>query len=110
MATNDTRIVDLIGTEIEHLVGAALLEQNDPNPGLVSIRAFVAAPIIAIAHLRPAQARQIAGQLLDAAARAEYEGDFFTAARTAGWPNDLVGSVAHLVRQGEIKRCDFGGR
>jgi hypothetical protein len=101
------RIVDLRSTEVEHLVGVHLLASGSVNPGLVLLRVLGSGSEIMVGHLSPEIARQLGQQLFEAAARAEYEGDFLIAARAAGIDDKLVGGVMRLIRRGETARCDL---
>lgn len=67
-------ICDLSNVEVEHLLG---LGTGLP---LVKIRAE-SDRVVRVGQVSPDEARQIAGHLVEAAARAEYEIDFFTEAR-----------------------------
>lgn len=105
-----TRIVDLHRTEVEHMVGEALLTQGSLKPGLVVFRVFSPGDdLLTLGQLTPDSAREIAGQLLEAAARAEYEGDFLIAARAAAADARLQAVVLSLVRRGEAMRWSMGG-
>lgn len=75
-----TAIHDLIHVEVEHGLGLAT------GRGFVKIRLTADADVIILGQLPTDQARQIAGHLLDAAARADY------------------GGLLAIVRQGEIVR------
>lgn len=52
----------------------------------------------------PASARQIAGHLLEAAARAEYESDLYRTMKAEGWEDKLAAVVFDMVRRGEVDR------
>jgi len=88
---------DLIVFEVEHLVSA---QTGKP---LVKVR-VITDRAIALGQIDPRDARQIAGHLLECAARAEYEADFYTAATTGGLDEQTVGMVMHLLRFGERTR------
>jgi hypothetical protein len=103
--TAAARIVDLRGTDVEQMVGAHLLSSGSLNPGLVVLRVHGSGAEIVLGHIPPSQARELAGQLLEAAARAEYEGDFLTAATRAGFDNGVIGGIINLIRHGEFERC-----
>lgn len=94
--TGSPRIVDLTAIEVEHLLGATY------GP-LVKVRIH-GTDIITLGQITPAEARQIAGHLLEAAARAEYEADFYTAATRANVAEPAIAAFLDLVRQGEIIR------
>lgn len=95
------RIEDLAGVEVEHLLGLAT------GLPLVKLRAESTGTVL-VGQLAPAQARQIASHLFDAAARAEYEHDLATATRRAGFGDDLLTPMLHLVREGERHRHESG--
>lgn len=91
-----TRIVDLDGIEVEHLLG----ETHGP---LVKVRCLSARAIL-LGQLTPGAAREIAAHLAEAAARAEYEADLFNTMRAEGWTDQMAGVVLHMVRAGEARR------
>lgn len=91
-----TAIGDLNGIEVEHLLG----ETHGP---LVKVRCLSAGDIL-LGQISPADARQIAAHLTEAAARAEYEADLFNTMRAEGWDDPTIGSLMHLVRYGEANR------
>lgn len=91
-----TRIVDLDGIEVEHLLG----ERAGP---LVKIRCLATRSIL-LGQVTPGAARQIAAHLMEAAARAEYEADLFNTMRAEGWTDQMAGAVLHMVRAGEAAR------
>lgn len=93
-----TAIHDLAHIEVEHGLGLAT------GKGFVKLRVTADADVILLGQLPTDQARQIAGHLLDAAARAEYEQDFAAAMAGAGFPPEHVGQMLTLVRLGEIDR------
>jgi hypothetical protein len=88
---------DLTDVEVEHLLGMA------SGAGLVKLRA-IGRNAVLIGQLHPATARQLALDLLAAAARAEYEQDLATGARNRGIPDDAVGLILQTVREGEARR------
>ncbi len=95
------RIEDLADVSIEHMLG-------DRIRPLVKLRAESDATVL-IGQLTPAQAREIAEHLHEAAARAEYEYDLWTAARNvADMPEETIGSILMLVRTGEARRHQIG--
>lgn len=91
-----TRITDLAGIEVEHLLG-------DASGPLVKIRCLSPKTIL-LGQVSPADARQIAAHLVEAAARAEYEADLFNTMRAEGWTDQMAGAVLHMVRAGEAHR------
>lgn len=91
-----TRIADLAGIEVEHLLG----ETHGP---LVKVRCMSAGSIL-LGQISPADAREIAVHLAEAAARAEYEADLFNTMRAEGWTDQMAGVVLHMVRAGEARR------
>lgn len=91
------RIEDLVNVETEHLLGAA---SGFP---LVVLRAESAGTVVH-AHLTPTQARDIAEHLFEAAARAEYEYDLYTAGKAAGLSDEQIAPIMHMVRSGEMRR------
>ena len=94
-----TAIGDLAGIEVEHLLG----ERYGP---LVKIRCLSTggAPVILLGQVDPAAAREIAGHLHEAAARAEYEADLLATMRAEGWTDQMAGVVLAMVRAGETNR------
>ncbi len=92
-----TKILDLTNVEVEHLLG---LDSGQP---LVKLRAE-ADGVVLLGQIEPSQARRIAAHLAEAAARAEYEHDLYTAATTAGLEAGVIGFIFRLVRSGELKR------
>ena len=97
-----TAIVDLVGIEVEHLLG----EASGP---LVKVRAIGEGEIL-LGMISPADARQIAGHLMESAARAEYEADFFTEATNRGLSDSELAALFDMVRTGEMRRHTGGER
>lgn len=95
------RIEDLSNVEVEHLLGLGT------GLALVKVRAESADTVL-VAQFEPAQAREIACHLFEAAARAEYERDFVAEARTVGFEADLVNALLLMVRRGEERRHEEG--
>lgn len=92
-----TRIHTITSVGIEHLLGAAT------GKGLVKLR--VAGPEhILLDDMSPAMARDIAAHLFEAAARAEYEQDLWSAGKAAGLDDQALGAILHLIRHGETGR------
>ncbi len=98
-----TRIEDLANVEVEHLLG-----MNTGLP-LVKLRAESTGTVL-VAQLEPAQARQIAMDLLTAAARAEYEHDLVTGGAHLELPTEFAMVATHVVRVGERLRCEGEAR
>lgn len=106
---------ELVGIEVEHLVGEAT------GLPLVKLRAQGlerGRTVVMVGQLEPDQARRIAGHLLEAAARAEYELDLITGIETAmeakvadgGPAADFAAMALGFVRSGEVVRhTDTGG-
>lgn len=86
----------LRGVEVEHMLGAA-------HGPLVKLRA-IGDGVILLGQLPPADARDIALHLLEAAARAEYEGDLHRTMVSEGWTAPMIGTVLAMVRDGEAVR------
>lgn len=98
-------IEDLANISVEHMVG---MRTGLP---LVKVRAegdHLREHIVLTGQLSPAQARQIAADLMNAAARAEYEVDFISEANRLGWDAATTGAVLLMVRKGEEARCSIG--
>lgn len=93
-----TAIHDLAHVEVEHGLGLAT------GRGFVKLRLMAATDVIILGQLPTDQARQIAGDLLDAAARAEYEQDFATALAGKGFLPEQIGHLLTILRLGEIDR------
>lgn len=96
-------IGDLAGVEVEHLLG---LVSRAP---LVKVRAIADDRSVLVGQIDPADARRIAGHLLEAAARAEYEHDLFTEAVRIGMDDEAIGVLLAMVRTGERRRHEGGG-
>lgn len=91
-----TAIHDLAGIEVEHLLGG----RHGP---LVTIRCQSTAAVLH-GQVTPAQAREIAGHLMESAARAEYEADLYQTMKADGWEDDMIGAIFTMVRRGETTR------
>lgn len=96
-----TAIKDLASIDVEHLLGAKY------GP-LVKIRAE-GKDVILLGEVDPDTARKLAAELMTAAARAEYEGDFHRTAVAADMDRQAIGLILHMVRQGEFDRHDNQG-
>lgn len=57
-----------------------------------------------LGQLEPAQAREIAANLFEAAARAEYEADFARTATAGGLDGETLGQILLMIRNGEERR------
>lgn len=91
------QIHDLTDVEVEHGFGAAT------NVGFVTLR-FTGDGHRLLGQVDPTRAREIAAHLFEAAARAEYEQDLWTAGKNAGFDDTTLGQMLKLVRLGEIAR------
>lgn len=89
--------VELANVEVEHLLGLAT--------GLPLVKLRVESDdTVMVGQMAPAEARDIAMHLFEAAARAEYEADLANEAKTAGWTDTLTGQLLMMVRAGERHR------
>lgn len=91
-----TRVHDLVDVEVEHLLGAT------SKLPLVKLRA-TGDGVILLGQLSPADARQIAAHLFEAAARAEYEADFVSELDRMGM-GDATAVMLRAIRAGERRR------
>lgn len=97
-----TRITDLTGIEVEHLISSTT------EKPLVKIRAL-SENVVLFGEVDPAAARRIANHLMEAAARSEYEADFLSEMRVAEFTDDVLGLMLGMVRNGEMRRMtDLG--
>ncbi len=94
---NGPRIHDLERVEVEHYLGAT------SGTGMVKLRA-VSGPAILLGELSPDEARSLARDLTDAAARAAYEQDLAAGMRARGADDRDVVAVLVCVREGEHTR------
>lgn len=110
--TTDTRLGDLTNIEVEHL-----LAERD-RTGQVKLRAKgnVAFPdegllgVVFVGQVNPGEARKIANDLLEAAARAEYEEDLAAGLIAMGLDGDqLLAVMLTAVRKGERARMEPDG-
>ena len=97
--TNKTLLCELEDVQVEHLLG---LGTGLP---LVKLRC-IASRAQLDGQLSPTQAREIAGHLLEAAARSEYEYDLWTGARAVGMEPELCTRLLFVVRSGERSRLE----
>ena len=102
------RIDEVLGVEVEHMVGEGLHNAGAPA-GLVKMRVQTDVGV-AICQMAPETARRIAVDLFEMAARAEYEGDMFMGASRLGMEAlDTATMVSKVVRIGEqIRRTTWG--
>ena len=90
---------DLDRIDVEHLLGLAT------GQGLVKIRVTMAKGArIGLGQVDPATARALAANLLNCAARAEYEQDLATEARSAGFGDEQIAAMLAMIRNGEARR------
>lgn len=95
-----SRIVDLEGLEVQQILGE--------SAGAVVMR--VQGPeVLLMGQFSPDEARRIATDLMTAAARAEYEHDFYLSAKGAGFSDEAMGDVLGLIRDGEAQRAAGDG-
>jgi hypothetical protein len=92
-----SRIEDLAGVSVEHMLGLAT------GLPLVKFRAESEGTVL-LGQLEPAQAREIAANLFEAAARAEYEADFARTATAGGLDGETLGQILLMIRNGEERR------
>jgi hypothetical protein len=94
-----TLLCELTDVQVEHLLG---LGTGLP---LVMLRC-VSDQAQLDGQISPTQAREIAGHLLEAAARSEYEYDLWTGARATGLDPGACTHLLHIVRSGERRRME----
>jgi hypothetical protein len=82
---------------VEHMLGV----KHGP---LVKVEVADTEGLTLRGDLSPAMARRIAGHLVEAAARAEYEADLYAQMKDAGWEDRLIGGILMMVRAGEEDR------
>lgn len=90
------RIADIVNVETEHGLGV--------KGGFVVFRVQTDGNVDALGQLRPAQARDIATHLFEAAARAEYEQDLHSELSGNDMPDEAIALIMHAVRNGEMRR------
>lgn len=76
------RFVDLERIDVEHLLSSTSYE------GIVKVRCTGKDGLIMLGQVTPAAARDIAAHLFEAAARAEYEQDFWAGSKAFGVPEE----------------------
>ena len=91
------RIHDLERVAVEHYLAAT------SGAGMVKLRA-VSGPAILLGELGPDDARNLARDLADAAARASYEQDLAAGMRARGAGDGAVVLALVAVREGEAAR------
>lgn len=94
--TAHEKIDDLVSIEVEHLMNAHWKQ-------LVKIR-VKSTNAVSIGALDPDEARALAVNLLDAAARADYERDMVVGLQQTNAPEDVIAAALHVVRNGEVER------
>ena len=82
---------------VEHMLGM----EHGP---LVKFQVGDGQGLTLLGQLDPGAARRIAGHLMEAAARAEYEADLFATMVAAGWERQHIGVILRMVRDGEENR------
>jgi len=97
MTSRPPQLHTLADVQVEHLLG---LGTGLP---LVKLRC-ISEEAVLYGQLAPEQAREIAGHLLEAAARSEYELDLVTGATAQGIDHEAAVSMLLLVRAGEALR------
>lgn len=97
MTSRPPHLYDLTDVQVEHLLG---LGTGLP---LVKLRC-ISNEAVLYGQFAPAQAREIAGHLLEAATRSEYELDLVSAAEAQGIDDKTVIAMLLLVRAGEALR------
>lgn len=108
--TIDTRLGDLTNFEVEHLLS------ERERTGQVKLRAKGMVPtlpadgrldVVLVGQVNPGEARKIANDLVEAAARAEYEEDLAAGLIAMGLDGDQVLAVMiTAVRKGERARIE----
>lgn len=88
---------DLAHVEIEHMIGLG------SGLALVKFRC-TSEHTVMLGQLEPAAAREIARNLFEAAARAEYELDLLTELQRIGVEEDAIATIFQAVRAGEERR------
>jgi len=97
MTSRPPQLHTLADVQVEHLLG---LGTGLP---LVKLRC-ISEEAVLYGQLAPEQAREIAGHLLEAATRSEYELDLVTGATAQGIDHEAAVSMLLLVRGGEALR------
>lgn len=97
-----TKIADLVHVDVSHQ-----LNSLDSTPAVV-LRCKGTGALL-LGHLTPAQARQIAADLLDSAARADYESDLVNGLTEAGFTPEQRAAIVTILRNGETTRRQNGG-
>jgi hypothetical protein len=94
-----TQINDLTGVETEHLVGGTTGEFLP----LVTLRCLGNTTIL-LGQMSPADAREVAAHLFEAAARAEYETDLLIELKNNHFADEAIAGLFKMVRTGEQTR------
>lgn len=93
---------DIAGVDVEH----GLTEARG-GEGFVKIRVTSdQSDVIMLGQIDPETARKLATDLMNVAARAEYEQDFWRESRRAGVSENAVSKVLAVVRAGESRRME----
>lgn len=95
----DPTFLDLSRIEVEHG-----LAERDGGVGFVKIRCLTDQGKVVLGQVDPAIARELATDLNNVAARAEYEQDLWREAKANDMPDDILGSILGMVRFGEQRR------
>lgn len=91
-----SRIEDMTKTSVEHMLGTTF--------GPLVILRVQSENTVVLGHLQPEAAREIAAHLFEAAARAEYEADFWHGLKARTFTDEMAGELLHIVRNGEARR------
>jgi hypothetical protein len=90
------RLIDLVGIEVEHGV-------NQRGHGFVIIRA-IGDGATSFGEVDPAEARKIATDLMNVAARAEYEQDLLVGGANVGLDMPMMAPLVDALRKAEAAR------
>lgn len=91
------RFEDLASVSIEHGLSSST------KHGFVKMRAD-GKTVVLLCQMTPSEAREQAMHLLEAAARAEYEQDFWSGSTEFGASEQAAASILAAVRRGEVNR------
>lgn len=94
------KIHDMTNIEIEHLLGV------HTDCGIVQARISLVGGDVVLTQMTPAIAKKIGGDLIEAAARADYEGDLGRGAKEFGMDKPMIARLITIVRRGERARCE----
>lgn len=93
---------DIARVDVEH----GLTEARG-GEGFVKIRVTSdQSDVVMLGQVDPDTARQLATDLMNVAARAEYEQDFWRESHRSGVPENAVGKMLAVVRAGESRRME----